>query len=75
MQHFLTTKPSGILAEALPAGFEIYETVNGQVYLRRQQPQLIRDDEREFISQYLAKPRLGGKQTGALKPQRLLLRF
>ena len=58
-QHFLSTKPSGILAEALPVGFEIYETVNGQVYLRRQQPQLIRDDEREFIAQYLAKPRLG----------------
>ena len=39
-QYFLSTKSSGTLAEILPAGFEIYETVNGQAYLRRQQPKL-----------------------------------
>jgi len=58
-QHFLSTKSSGTLAEKLPAGFEVYETVNGQVYLRRQQPKLIHDEERECIAQHLAKPRPG----------------
>ncbi len=55
-QHFMSTKSSGTLAETLPVGFEIYERVNGQAYLRRQQPKLIHDDERECIAHRLAKP-------------------
>jgi hypothetical protein len=37
-QHYFSTKPTGTLAQRLPEGFEVYETVNAQVYLRRQQP-------------------------------------
>jgi hypothetical protein len=55
-QHFLSTKSSGTLAQKLPDGFEVYETVNGQVYLRRQRPKLIRDDEHQCIARRLAKP-------------------
>jgi len=58
-QHFFSTKSTGTLAERLPGGFEVYETVNGQVYLRRRQPKLIQDDERDFIVDRLAKPRPG----------------
>lgn len=43
----------------MPDGFEIYETVNGLVYLRRQQPKLIREKELEDIRQRLAQLRAG----------------
>src|SRR2546427_12391491 len=45
IQHFFSTKSAGKLAERLPEGFEIYDRVNGQVFLRRQQTKLIGDDE------------------------------
>jgi hypothetical protein len=53
IQHYFTTKPEGPLAERVPAGFEIHETVNGQVHLRRAQPKLILDDERDGLSRRL----------------------
>ena len=58
-QYFLSTKSSGTLAQNLPDGFEVYESVNGQVYLRRQQPQLIRNDELQCLTERLAKPQPG----------------
>lgn len=45
VQHFVSTKPKGPLVDAVPEGFEIYETVNGQVYFRRKKPALIHDVE------------------------------
>lgn len=54
-QHFLSTKADGPLAERVPEGFEIHETVNGQVYLRRQKPRLIRDDELDAVRRPLAR--------------------
>jgi hypothetical protein len=56
-QHFLSTKAAGPLAERVPEGFEIHETVSGQVFLRRQPPKLIRDDELDRIRRPLAQPR------------------
>ena len=56
-QYFFSKKASGPLAERLPEGFESYETVNGQVYLRRQQPKLIRDDELDCLRRRLPPPR------------------
>ena len=53
VQHFFSTKSTGNLADRLPEGFEIYEAVGGQVFLRREQPKLIRDSERDIISQWL----------------------
>ncbi len=41
----------GSLADALPEGFEIYENVGGQVFLRRQQPKLGVASRRSFYSQ------------------------
>jgi hypothetical protein len=58
-QHFFSTKSAGAFAESVPAGFEIYEAVNGQVYLRRQQAKLISDDERDCIARKLERPRAG----------------
>src|SRR5215212_8288776 len=57
VQHFFSTDPAGSLAERVPEGFEIYESINGQVLLRRQKPQLIRADEMACIEQRLSKLR------------------
>ena len=55
VQHYFSTKAKGQLADKIPDGFEVYETVNGQVYLRRHEPSLIRPHElgciRERIGQ------------------------
>lgn len=59
VQHFFSTKSAGNLVENLPPEFEIYETVNGQVYLRRQQPQLIHNEERDLIVRPLEKRPVG----------------
>lgn len=56
-QHYLSTKPKGALSEGIPEGFEIHETVNGQVYLRRKRPQLIRDDEMRCVEDRLPRRR------------------
>lgn len=58
-QHFFSSKRSGNLAANVPDGFEIYENVGGQVFLRRQQPKLISDDERDCVARRLEKPRGG----------------
>jgi hypothetical protein len=57
VQHFFSTKSSGSLADELPAGFEIHESVNGQVFLRRAQPRLIREEETTIIERGLEKQR------------------
>jgi hypothetical protein len=45
IQYFFSTKRTGALAERVPDGFEIYESVRGQVFLRRTVPKLIHDEE------------------------------
>ena len=42
--HF-SCKSKGILVDVIPEGFEIYETPNGQVCLRRVQAKIITDEE------------------------------
>lgn len=59
IQHYFATKATGQLAESLPAGFEVYETVNGNVYLRRRQPALIREEELESIRSRVNELRTG----------------
>lgn len=56
VQHFVSTDPDGPTAEAVPDGFEIHETPNGQVYLRKAKPALIRPDELALVNAELSKP-------------------
>lgn len=44
-KYFFSIKTEGDLAKAIPDGYEIYETPNGQVFLRKIQPKLITDEE------------------------------
>jgi hypothetical protein len=54
IQHYISTDPDGAVAEAVPNGFEIYETPNGQVYLRKSKPALIRPDELALVKSELS---------------------
>jgi hypothetical protein len=55
VQYFVSKKPKPPLADAIPEGFEIYETPNSQVYLRRIKPALILPDEMALVEKNLAK--------------------
>jgi hypothetical protein len=55
VQHFVSTDPDGQIAEAIPGGFEIHETPNGQVYLRKAKPALIRPDDLALVNAELSK--------------------
>ena len=48
--HF-SMQSEGTLAEPMPAGFEIYENPNAQVFLRRIPPKLITDEERQVVEE------------------------
>ena len=52
-QHYVSTDPMGPVAGSLPEGFEIHETPNGQVYLRKKKPALIRPTEMALIEKEL----------------------
>jgi hypothetical protein len=47
----------GPLAEAVPPGFEIYESMQGQVFLRRKRPKLIHDDETATVKREIERVR------------------
>jgi hypothetical protein len=44
-------KSEGVLAKAIPAGYEIYENPNAQVFLRRIPPKIITDEERRVVEE------------------------
>src|SRR5881392_1410664 len=46
--HF-SMQSEGTLAASIPAGFEIYENPNAQVFLRRIPPKIITDEERQVV--------------------------
>ena len=50
-KYYFSTQPEGTLAEAIPAGFEIYENPNAQVFLRKIPPKLITDEERQVVEE------------------------
>jgi hypothetical protein len=52
--HF-SMQSEGTLAEIIPAGFEIYETPNAQVFLRRIPPKIITEEERQIVEDGMRK--------------------
>jgi hypothetical protein len=46
---------NGALAESIPAGFEIYENPNAQVFLRHIPPKIITDEERQVVEEGIRK--------------------
>ena len=49
----LLHRAGGTADDSLPEGFEIYENVGGQVFLRHKQPKLITDDELAMVKEAL----------------------
>jgi len=45
----------GTLAASIPVGFEIYETPNAQVFLRRIPPKIITEEERQVVEDGMRK--------------------
>ena len=54
-KYFFSSKKNGNLAQNIPKGYEIYENVNAQVFLRKVQPKIILDEELKIIKQELQK--------------------
>jgi len=54
-KYFFSMKDEGLLVESIPEGFEIYENPDAQVFLRKELPRLIADDEFAIVRERLRK--------------------
>lgn len=54
MAYYFTMKSQGDLVEEIPDGFEVYESPNGRVFLRKIRPKVIADEEVEVVRVELA---------------------
>ena len=52
-KYFFSLKQDGELVETIPDGFEIYENVDGQVFLRRISKQIILPEELALVKAVL----------------------
>ena len=52
-KYFFSKKKEGVLALEIPEGYEIYENVNAQVFLRKIQPKIILDQEIAMVESEL----------------------
>ena len=50
-RYYLAMQSEGTLAQAIPAGYEIYENPNAQVFLRRIPPKIIMDEEHRVVEE------------------------
>jgi hypothetical protein len=51
--YYFSTDASGPLADGIPPGYEIYEDIRGRVFLRRQPPRIITDEEMQVVQSAL----------------------
>lgn len=54
-KYFFSMKKDGVLAPAIPAGYEIYEHPNAQVFLRKVVPRAITDEEWSVVEDSVRK--------------------
>src|SRR5438552_873688 len=50
-KYYFALQSEGTLAKSIPAGYEIYENPNAQVFLRRIPPKIITDEERRAVEE------------------------
>src|SRR4030095_9216513 len=48
-RYYFAMQSEGTLAKAIPAGYEIYENPNAQVFLRRIPPKIITEEEHRAV--------------------------
>jgi len=67
-KYFFSQESQGNLVDEIPEGYEIYENVNGQVFLRKIQPKVITDSEIEETKREIEKyPHLKYYRVGVKK--------
>ena len=49
-KYFFSRKQEGTLTEAIPAGYEVYENPNAQVFLRKVLPRFVTDEEVAIVA-------------------------
>jgi hypothetical protein len=54
-KYYFAMQSEGTLAKAIPAGYEIYENPNAQVFLRRIPPKVITDEECQIVEEGMRK--------------------
>jgi hypothetical protein len=54
-KYYFAMQCEGTLAKAIPAGYEIYENPNAQVFLRRIPPKIITDEECQIVEEGMRK--------------------
>lgn len=54
-KYYFSMKTDSKLLQAIPHGYEVYENANGQVFLIKEQPKAITDDERLLIEKHLGR--------------------
>ena len=54
-RYYFAMQSEGTLAKAIPAGYEIYENPNAQVFLRRIPPKIITDEECQIVDEGMRK--------------------
>ena len=54
-KYYFAMQSEGTLAQAIPAGYEIYENPNAQVFLRRIPPKIITDEECQIVEEGMRK--------------------
>ena len=50
-KYYFAMQSEGTLTKAIPAGYEIYENPNAQVFLRRIPPKIIMDEEHRVVEE------------------------
>ena len=55
LRYYFSPKNEGNLVDTLPEGYEIYEHPYSQVFLRKIQPQIIADNEKDVVDEYVKK--------------------
>ena len=51
--YLFSTEPEGLPVNSVPEGFEIYENIGGQAFLRCKQLKLVTDDELAMVNEAL----------------------
>ena len=55
LRYYFSPKNEGNLVDALPEGYEIYEHLYSEVFLRKIHPQIIADNEKDVVDKYVKK--------------------
>ncbi|KON27026.1 hypothetical protein AC481_05930 [miscellaneous Crenarchaeota group archaeon SMTZ-80] len=54
-KYFFSMKKDGVLVDSIPAGYEIYENPNAQVFLRKILPKIFTDEEINIVENIIKK--------------------